>query len=61
MWASFEALQKWLVKCRSGETTESVKTSVMLVYDSEKSVAIGNKFSTVFKIEKKWFIPEYVY
>jgi RAB protein geranylgeranyltransferase component A len=61
MWASFtfEALQKWLDECRNGKTEGSVKTSSPLVQDSEKSVTIGNQFSTVFNIEEKWFIPEY--
>lgn len=62
MWASFtfEALQKWLDECRNDKTNDSVKTSSPLVQDSEKSVTIGNQFSTVFNIEEKWFIPEYV-
>lgn len=62
MWASFtfEALQKWLDECRNDKTSDSVKTSSPLVQDSEKSVTIGNQFSTVFNIEEKWFIPEYV-
>lgn len=62
MWASFtfEALQKWLDECRSGKKTDSTITSSPLVQDSEKSVTIGNQFSTVFNIEEKWFIPEYV-
>lgn len=61
MWASFtfEALQKWLDECRNGKTNDSVKTSSPLVQDSEKSVTIGNQFSTVFNIQEKWFIPEY--
>lgn len=61
MWASFtfEALQKWLDECRNGKTINSVKTSSPLVLDNEKSVNIGNQFSTVFNIEEKWFIPEY--
>lgn len=63
MWASFtfEALQKWLDECRNGKTNDSVKASSPLVLDSEKSVAIGNQFSTVFNIEEKWFIPEYAH
>lgn len=61
MWASFtfEALQKWLDECRNGKTNDSVKTSSPLVQDTEKSITIGNQFSTVFNIEEKWFIPEY--
>jgi len=61
MWASFtfEALQKWLDECRKGKTNDSVKTSSSLVQENEKSVTIGNQFSTVFNIEEKWFIPEY--
>lgn len=61
MWASFtfEALQKWLDECRNGKTNETIKTSSHLVQDCEKSVTIGNQFSTVFNIEEKWFIPEY--
>jgi len=63
MWASFtfEALQNWLDECRNGKTNESVKTSFPLEQDSEKSVAIGNQFSSVFNIEEKWFIPEYAH
>lgn len=61
MWASFtfEALQKWLDECRNGKTNDFVKTSSPLVQDTEKSITIGNQFSTVFNIEEKWFIPEY--
>lgn len=63
MWASFtfEALQKWLDECRKGKTNDTVKNSSPLIQDSEKSVTIGNQFSTVFNIEEKWFIPEYGY
>jgi len=61
MWASFtfESLQKWLDECRNDKTNNAVKTSSILVQDNEKSVTIGNQFSTVFNIEEKWFIPEY--
>lgn len=60
MWASFtfEALQKWLDECRNGKTNDFVKTSSPLVQNTEKSITIGNQFSTVFNIEEKWFIPE---
>lgn len=61
MWASFtfEALQKWLDECRNDKTNNSVKSSSPLVQDSEKSITIGDQFSSVFNIEEKWFIPEY--
>lgn len=61
MWASFtfEALQKWLDECRNDKINDSLKTSSPLVQNGEKSINIGNQFSTVFNIDEKWFIPEY--
>lgn len=63
MWASFtfEALQKWLNECRSGKTLENSKEATSLISEKEKAISIGNQFSTVFNIEEKWFIPEYVF
>lgn len=62
MWASFnfDALQKWLEECRKpAEKADDPKNS-KIIKDGETAIPSGNQFSTVFNIEEKWLITEYV-